>query len=146
MHRLPAVPLAWGVALRVWWEHTVWNAPVTAVTHRLANGRSGWLSLSPEDVVAVVHRSVPGTRGPNRCLFRTLVRFGLLQRTGTDPAAVCLGVQSPDTADQFAHAWVEVNGIPVGEPTDPRTTHQVLARWDGSETNVRSSTSAATTK
>lgn len=144
IHRLPAVPLAWGVALSVWLERTIWETPVSRMVHRRASGWSlSWLALSPDDIVAIVHRAVPGTRGSHQCLFRALVRFGLLHRTDT-PATLCLGVQPPDAADSFAHAWVEVNDTPIGEATDPHTTHRVLARWDGSGMGVNSPVSPET--
>jgi hypothetical protein len=28
-----------------------------------------------------------------------------------------------------AHAWTEVNGVPVNEPRDVRKTYEVLDRW-----------------
>jgi hypothetical protein len=137
--RLPVVVLAWGVALFVWGSRHVGNVPALRVARRLASIGSWyrplcWDEVAPVDVVAIVHRLVPGTRGPGRCLFRTLVRFGILRQTGTDTATLWLGVRSPEAEEQFAHAWLEVDGVPVGEPSDPRSTHRRLVCVDGTGT------------
>jgi hypothetical protein len=146
-NRFPAVFTAWWISLQVWFWWRVRGDPVLKITHRLSAERTRLRrGMTPADVVAVVHRAVPGTRGEGCCLFRALVRFGLFHRTGTDAAVLCLGVQPPDAAERFAHAWVEVHGTPIGEPSDPRATHRILARWDGSQTGSGASSSAVTTE
>jgi len=134
--RLPVAPLAWGLVLFVWGSRHVGNVSVLQVARRLASLGPWyrplcWDEISPVDAVAIVHRLVPGTRGPGRCLSRALMRFGILRQTGTDTATLWLGVRSPEAGEQFAHAWVEVGGVPVGEPSDPRDTHRRLAYVDG---------------
>lgn len=133
--RLPAVPVVWALALRVFVGLYVRTKPVPALVAGLADGPLGaGLNLTPLDARALVHRCVPGVA--DRCLPRALIVFALLARSSaTDDVAFCLGVQEPSvrTADpRFAHAWVEVNGRPVGEGTDPRDTHSLLFRSSAS--------------
>lgn len=134
IRRVPAIPLAWAVALIVKMGLVVQDRSPLDLARRLADG-GAWLqgTVSPSDVVAIVHRLVPGTSGSGQCLFRALVRFGVLRRIGVDTAAFCLGVQSPTTARRFAHAWVEVENTPIGEPNDPRRTHHLLVRCDSTD-------------
>ncbi len=51
------------------------------------------------------------------CLYRSMVRWTALKRAGL-PATFVMGVRrdEPDTG----HAWVEVDGEPVGELVDDR--------------------------
>jgi hypothetical protein len=54
--------------------------------------------------------------GPVRCLTRSLVLRRLL-RARRVPAVLKIGVRK-DGAELAAHAWLEVRGVPVGEPED----------------------------
>jgi len=51
------------------------------------------------------------------CLYRSMVRWTALKRAGL-PATFVMGVRrdEPDTG----HAWVELDGAPVGEAIDER--------------------------
>lgn len=161
LRRLPVAPIAWSIAVRVWWATRVRPRPLPSVLRRLASG-SVVLNRPVTDAVAVVQRLVPRT-GRGRCLPRSLILYGLLHRIGHSNCSFCLGVQ-PETFRQkalpddlltpepeserstvsvfpsehppgsglgteaWAHAWVEVEGEPLAEPTDPRRTHRVLYR------------------
>lgn len=67
----------------------------------------------------------------HRCLPRALVLYGLLHHTALTNIRFCLGVDPAGVASRtvFAHAWVDVDGTPFGEGTDPRRTHRVLFRY-----------------
>ncbi|KRV48332.1 hypothetical protein AQ490_25295 [Wenjunlia vitaminophila] len=56
------------------------------------------------------------------CLQRSLAVVLLCRLRGTWPAW-CTGVRMPPFA---AHAWVEVDGRPVGEPEDVATYHVLI--------------------
>ncbi|MBF6175024.1 lasso peptide biosynthesis B2 protein [Nocardia blacklockiae] len=56
------------------------------------------------------------------CLQRSLATAVLCRLTGTWPTW-CTGVRTAPTA---AHAWVEAEGRPVGEPPDTATYHTLL--------------------
>jgi hypothetical protein len=61
-----------------------------------------------------------------RCLERSTTLWWLLARAGV-PARVVLGVRKDGTGVE-AHAWVEVNGVSVGEPEGLRDRFQPLGR------------------
>lgn len=86
--------------------------------------------LDPYACQTIAHRLVDRGR-PDRCLPRALLLFGLLQRSPVGDIHFCLGVppKATDLTGSFAHAWVEVNGRPFGEGTDPRDTHRLLFRY-----------------
>jgi hypothetical protein len=66
------------------------------------------------DAVAIVAgRRLVGAR----CLGRSLVLWFLLRRRGVD-ARVVVGAQAVDAGTLPAHAWVEVDGVPVNDATD----------------------------
>jgi len=91
---------------------------------RLADRSSGFVVAAPPppppaelvDAVALVAgRSVIGAR----CLGRSLVAWFLLRRRGVD-AVLEIGARLPVVAGLDAHAWVEVDGVPIGEAADVR--------------------------
>lgn len=57
-------------------------------------------------------------RRPTTCLYRSLAGFATLRSSG-EPVRFVIGVRV-ERADLVAHAWLERDGEPVGEPTDPR--------------------------
>lgn len=127
------LPLAVPVAVRVRRFLRTGTSPAPAalpdflqqLTHQPA-----WTPLLPGACAAVAHRLA--TRGrADRCLPRALLLYGLLQYSRAADVRFCLGVH-PEAAAQpgaFAHAWVEAEGHPLGEGTDPRTTHRLLYRY-----------------
>ncbi len=69
-----------------------------------------------EPVALVAGRKVIGSL----CLGRSLVLWFLLRRRGID-AELVIGAQAPVDGHLPAHAWVEVQGIPVNDEPDVRT-------------------------
>jgi len=57
-------------------------------------------------------------RRPTTCLYRSLAGFASLRGAG-EPVRLLLGVRI-ERGEVVAHAWLEKDGEPVGEPTDPR--------------------------
>ena len=95
-----------------------------ATASRLAERSSGEIVSSPPppppadliDAVALVAgRSLIGAR----CLGRSLVAWYLLRRRGVD-AVLEIGARLPVVDRLAAHAWVEIDGMPVGEAADVR--------------------------
>jgi hypothetical protein len=64
-----------------------------------------------------VIRTISPLPGDSRCLVRSLVLTRLLARRGIEGRLV-VGVTSP--AGFEAHAWVELDGVPVLDPGPPR--------------------------
>ncbi len=77
-------------------------APVERVERALA--RSQWLVQRMRVV-------------PNTCLYRALARYAMLRRAGHS-ARFVMGLD-PRRADVLGHAWVELDGRPLGEDVDP---------------------------
>jgi hypothetical protein len=57
-------------------------------------------------------------RVPDTCLYRALTRYALLRRAG-HPARFVMAID-PSAPDVEGHAWVELDGKPVGETIDKR--------------------------
>ena len=57
-------------------------------------------------------------RRSTTCLYRSLAGFASLRGAG-EPVRFVIGVRV-DEGDVVAHAWLERDGEPVGEPSDPR--------------------------
>ncbi len=57
-------------------------------------------------------------RRPTTCLYRSLAGFASLRAAG-EPVRLVVGVRV-EQGEVVAHAWLEKDGEPVGEPTDPR--------------------------
>jgi hypothetical protein len=55
---------------------------------------------------------------PDTCLYRALTRYALLRRAG-HPARFVMALD-PSAPDVQGHAWVELDGKPVGETIDKR--------------------------
>lgn len=60
-----------------------------------------------------------------KCLVRAMALDGLLKRHGMAGGRVCVGVQRRDGAFA-AHAWVELGGYVLGEPTREHLDFQPL--------------------
>lgn len=86
-------------------------------TLRLIGGRSAGVSAT-EDVIEATMNSVCTAAAfyPRRalCLEQSLALTWLLRRRGV-PAELRIGVQARPF---YAHAWVEVDGRALNEPTD----------------------------
>ena len=59
-----------------------------------------------------------------RCLSRSIVLRAALRRRGID-AELRIGVRKETQFE--AHAWVEVDGIPAGEPEDVRVMYATFS-------------------
>ena len=53
---------------------------------------------------------------PDTCLYRSLARYAVLRRAG-HPARFVMGL-SPRAPEITGHAWVELDGAPMGETVD----------------------------
>ena len=62
---------------------------------------------------------------PDTCLYRALGRYALYRRAGM-PVCFVAGVH-PWARELVGHAWLELDGVPVGEEVDPRL--QVTLRY-----------------
>jgi transglutaminase-like putative cysteine protease len=71
-----------------------------------------------EAVAIVAGRRVVGAR----CLGRSLVLWFLLRRRGVD-ARIVVGARAAEAGALPAHAWVEVEGVPVNDAEDVRDQH-----------------------
>ncbi len=78
------------------------GAPVERIERALA--RSQWLVQRMRVV-------------PNTCLYRALARYSMLRRAGHS-ARFVMGLD-PRRSDVLGHAWVELDGRPLGEDVDP---------------------------
>jgi hypothetical protein len=63
-------------------------------------------------IVGRLRRVVPDT-----CLYRSLARYALLRRAG-HPVRFVMALD-PKKAGVEGHAWLELDGVPLGEEVDP---------------------------
>jgi hypothetical protein len=71
-----------------------------------------------ERAIAAAERVVERLRlVPDTCLYRSLARYEALRRAG-HPARFVMALD-PRAADIEGHAWVELDGSPVGETLEP---------------------------
>lgn len=60
-----------------------------------------------------------GARFDRKCFVRTFIVVSLLRRDGLD-ARMNVGLVGCETGrDISGHCWTTVDGVPIGEPTDP---------------------------
>ena len=77
---------------------------------RLATPARG---LPPTRLYALADLAARITRGPDRCLPRSLLLFGLLK----NPVELRIGVRQ-ETSGLEGHAWVQQDGLVMGDPPD----------------------------
>lgn len=72
-------------------------------------------TLAPREIARLVNAaaSILGAR----CLPRSLLLWNLLRRRGT-PVEIRLGVSKPADGKLSAHAWVELDGLPLYDGAD----------------------------
>lgn len=75
------------------------------------------------DVTAIAERSP----FQSRCLARSLFLAALLRRQGI-AGSVCIGVRGEDGFD--AHAWVEIDSVPINDRADVTTRYATLWRLE----------------
>ena len=96
--------------------------PLPAVLARLTprGSRAAPRELA-EETIASVERAVERLRVlPDTCLYRALARYAVLRRAG-HAARFVMGLD-PTRPDIEGHAWVELDGEPVGETLEPGLT------------------------
>lgn len=78
------------------------------------------------DWARAVHRL--GSRWPHsRCLDQSLALASLLRERGSS-ATLVIGADRQG-GQVMAHAWVEVDGVALGESTDLHARFRILDRW-----------------
>ncbi len=74
-----------------------------------------------ERAIAIAESIVSRARVlPDTCLYRSLARYAALRRAGHAARFVMAVANSEPEIE--GHAWVEIDGIPVGETLDPGLT------------------------
>ena len=56
-------------------------------------------------------------RVPDTCLYRSLARYAVLRRAGHEVRFMM--ALDPKSAGLVGHAWLELDGVPLGEQVDP---------------------------
>jgi len=70
-----------------------------------------------EDALLAAERVIERLRVvPDTCLYRSLARYAVLRSAG-HPARFVMGL-SPSAPEITGHAWVELDGAPMGETVD----------------------------
>ncbi len=70
-----------------------------------------------EDALLAAERVIERLRVvPDTCLYRSLARYAVLRSAG-HPARFVMGL-SPRAPEITGHAWVELDGAPMGETVD----------------------------
>lgn len=96
--------------------------PLLVRRHHLADLLDLLDGAAAAPAAADARRIVDGLRGRRMtCLHRALAGYAALRGRGEDVRFV-IGVR-PDAGTVVGHAWLELDGAPLGEPEDPR------ARW-----------------
>lgn len=90
---------------------------------RLSSATPGIL---PERVAWLVECAARNVPWPATCLRRSLVLWALLERAGI-ATELRLGFRKTDGVFE-AHAWVELNGVPLNDRRDVRTRYQMAAQ------------------
>jgi hypothetical protein len=102
---------------------------------RWLEGRVRPGTWEPNACLAVArHLSVSGPQGP--CLRQSLLLFALLHGSRARTVRFVLGIHEDEASDPalppssasspLAHAWIEVNGTPLGDPHRVATQHRIL--------------------
>ena len=114
-----------GAERRAFFEAWTWTWASLLVLHTLGLSRALrlWPAAAPERANAKPPRAAPwiraaarNTPGADTCLVRSLALLGVLRRHGI---AAQLRIGVGDTQPRLAaHAWVEVDGVPVNDSAD----------------------------
>lgn len=76
-------------------------------------------SLDVEAIASIVSMAANTLPFGVTCLARSVLLQWLLKREGRD-GQLRIGVRRPDGGGLTAHAWVECDGVPVGDPQAQR--------------------------
>lgn len=115
-------------------RRTLGKTPLPELLHALTPEASA-TKLDVAPCRTVVHRLVVRKR-TDRCLPRSLVLYALLAAGRPGRVRFRLGVQRPQTGTRFAHAWVELDGVPLGEAESIRKTHRTLLSYPEADPNT----------
>ena len=112
------LPRAWGWMLSVEWGRR--RRPFGDLLARLESiPPRGSRSVAAERVAAAVRRAYRLSPFRRSCLKESLATLGLLRSLGY-PARLAIGVKN-SRPPLDAHAWVEIDGIPLGSGPGPYT-------------------------
>ena len=75
-------------------------------------------------LVGLTHALVCRMYGRKRCLPRSLVLFRFLRRWGY-PVSLHIGM-APSKGAFAGHAWLELQGVPFAERSDPREVYKTM--------------------
>jgi len=140
MRCVPVVVRALPVIVYV--RRSLGKTPLPDLLHALTpEASASALSIAP--CRSVVDRLVV-RKGKTRCLPRALVLYALLATGRPHRVRFRLGVQRPQTGRRFAHAWVELDGVPLGEADSIRKTHRTLFTYPEIEPHPLQSQDAPT--
>jgi hypothetical protein len=93
--------------------------PATSRAAAATSGADAALRLArAQSVARLVGMAAVALPGNFTCLHRSLVTWRLLEREGI-PCQIQLGVARAGDGPFEAHAWVECQGVPLNEPSDP---------------------------
>lgn len=115
---------AWLALLRAGLALRRWSLP--EVLRRQPRPTAEGVSLDGAPLVRAVQRAAHLFPVPMLCLPQSLALAGMLVRRGQS-CAVVLGAR-PQAGVLDAHAWVEVDGIPINSPPDSAERHPVFLR------------------
>ncbi len=79
--------------------------------------------MTPMRTAWLVERAARNVPWPATCLRRSLVLWALLERTGV-ATELRLGFRKTDGVFE-AHAWVELDGVPLNDRRDVRARYQM---------------------
>jgi hypothetical protein len=91
--------------------------PLPTLFRLVAPRRQSWSERRARQAIAHSEAIAPRLRLPDTCLYRAMVRFVALRAAGLD-VRFRMGVRRD--RPESGHAWVELGGMPVGEPPDAR--------------------------
>lgn len=110
------------------------DAPPLPVMLRWLEGRVRPGTWEPSACLAVA-RYLSGTGPQGPCLRQSLLLFALLHGSRARTVRFVLGIhsdeasatpRSPSAPSPLAHAWIEVNGTPLGDPHRVAEQHRIL--------------------
>ncbi|HJX26490.1 MAG TPA: lasso peptide biosynthesis B2 protein [Thermoanaerobaculia bacterium] len=108
---------AWLLLLAVWAALRCMSLPrVQALLHRVSRSRLAGSAIAAERLARLVRTAARCQPWKVSCLERSLVLQAILSGSGSPPQ-LKIGVRRDGEALQ-AHAWVEIEGRPVGEAPD----------------------------
>ena len=90
---------------------------IGAATAEALHASGARVSLLGRRMEPLLHRFP--TLFPSTCLYRSLARYALY-RGAQIPVTLKLGVRRQGADELIGHAWLDLDGAPLGEEIDPR--------------------------